>query len=301
MNKVVVVVVLIAIIAIGLVAYFVLIPAVVTPCVAFKGWHQSGVEVTTAKVGVPVTLTLEATSVVPLEGALKVEIREDIESGNDKAMATKTFEISLEGKNDTETVEAVFTPTSKTEGKSKGYFYRLSWKDKLFYDPQDRNSRNQLTVGEEALTTTLTQTFEGWYQNRVKLVSPSATHPEAKVNVPVTLNVSVTNNGDNLFSGTVKIEIRKDVVGGNDKSVGFYPSQISIASGASVIIKAVFTPDEKTSGSLRGYFYKVYVGELAIYDPTSENGQGPDVRPELKVTDGGESSVTWEPPGEWEA
>lgn len=280
--------------------YFLVLPRVIAPTVTFKGWYQNGVEVSTAKVNVPVTLQLVVSHGSQIEGTLKVEIREDLKETTDKAIATREYGINLPSGEDTQTVEISFTPTSETKGISMGYFYRLSWNDKLFYDPKDRQSREQLTVSKEAEGLQFSQEFDGWYQSGMKLTSPSTTHPEAQVNVPVTLTIVVSNFGQSDFDGTVKIEIRKDIENADDKSVGFYPTAVTISSDSSTSVSATFTPNEVTSGSLRGYFYKVYVGDFCIYNPTSESGQGPDVRPELKVSKTPPSPVSWVPQGKWE-
>lgn len=113
--------------------------------------------------------------------------------------------------------------------------------------------------------------FEGWYQDGRQVQT-------ALVGRPVELRIRVTA-GSFPAIGTLKVEIREDVVGSigewiyPDVTIASQDHAISLMPGQSTILTTPFVPPAPTYGSsaqmgqIREYFFKLHWLGVPIYDP----------------------------------
>lgn len=121
-------------------------------------------------------------------------------------------------------------------------------------------------VYTQFITFPVSQEFVSWEQG-------GSIVDTAKINEPVTLNLNIYSNSLIGYSGTIKVQIKKDVPG-TDKVVTTKSVSVNIPMGLDKKqpIEVKFTPDENAGSLLdtcKEYFYKVYLGDKAIYDPTT--------------------------------
>jgi hypothetical protein len=100
--------------------------------------------------------------------------------------------------------------------------------------------------------------------------------PQITVPVGTTVKVYVKISGPAGTSGTLKVEIRKDIVYESDQTKAWLSQSVTIPSSGITdwIMVGTFVADELTTGQphqLREYFMKVYWGDTCIYDPTDPN------------------------------
>lgn len=75
-------------------------------------------------------------------------------------------------------------------------------------------------------------------------------------------------------SGTLRVEVRKDVVWAADVLYATLTQQVTLTAGENTVYAGSFTADVLTSdsvGSVRQYFVKIYWNDVCIYDPTDPN------------------------------
>ncbi len=114
----------------------------------------------------------------------------------------------------------------------------------------------------------VSQSFVSWEQN-------GATVETARVNEEVFLNLDVYSATLLGYSGDMTIEIKKDLTGANDKIFARKTVKIDIPYGLDQkqTVRISFVPDEETGLVVREYFYKVYIGNKVIYDPTDSGNR----------------------------
>ena len=129
---------------------------------------------------------------------------------------------------------------------------------------------------------TISHTFISWEQ-------AGSTVDIAKLNQPVTLKLNIFSNLPLGYKGQVKIQIKKDVVGGTDVivktstidvniplfntsqqvSVTFTPNEIAVGNMGSGLGGLFTETGAALAGGVREYYYNIYIGDKAIYDPTT--------------------------------
>jgi len=107
--------------------------------------------------------------------------------------------------------------------------------------------------------------------------------PQITVPVGTTVTVYIKVSGPPKATGTLKVEVRKDIVYATDQTKAWLTQSVTIPdSGLTDWIKmGTFVADELTTGQpyqLREYFIKVYWNDNCIYDPTN-----PDTREWVKT------------------
>jgi hypothetical protein len=100
----------------------------------------------------------------------------------------------------------------------------------------------------------------------------------SQITVPVgtTVTVYIKVSGPPSASGTLKVEVRKDIVNAEDQTKAWLSKSVTIPSSGMTdwVNMGTFVADELTtgaSGQLREYFIKVYWGDQCIHDPTDPN------------------------------
>ncbi len=237
----------------------------------FVSFKQNGAEVSTAKINVPVTLTLDfyPNSLLGFTGVVNINIYKDVPL-TDSKFTLKQIQLNIPmGLDKKQTVSMDFTPDEVTGLTLREYYYTITdSKGKILYDP-GRDIRASLKVSTTASGGTVPKFTSLTFNNQ----------PQITVSPGTAITTKVTMSGQG--TGTLKVEIRKDIGYSIPDSVYTILNKEINIDGSTVIQMDNWNAQSGGLG-FREYFAKIYWNNDLIYDPTN-----PDQREYVKLSDGG--------------
>ncbi len=237
----------------------------------FVSFKQNGAEVSTAKINVPVTLTLDfyPNSLLGFTGVVNINIYKDVPL-TDSKFTLKQIQLNIPmGLDKKQTVSMDFTPDEVTGLTLREYYYTITdSKGKILYDP-GRDIRASLKVSTTASGGTVPKFTSLTFNNQ----------PQITVSPGTAITTKVTMSGQG--SGTLKVEIRKDIGFGVPDSVYTILTKEANIDGSTIVQMDNWNAQSGGLG-FREYFAKIYWNNDLIYDPTN-----PDQREYVKLSDGG--------------
>jgi hypothetical protein len=227
-----------------------------------------------SQITVPVGDTVDAKIVLNNPGnqninnvQVSADIRKDVVWGSDSTLVTLTKTITAyPGRN---TIDlGTFTASDQTGGgigQVREYFIRVSVQGILIYNPTDPTSRENVqttqSVAQPVTVSYVSAVFSGAGQTGSQITVPVGTQ------VTATITVSANVAG----SGTIGIDIRKDIVWSPDSTLLTCSKQASVTAGTNTFT-CTFTASDHTGGwpgNVREYFVRVSWNGNLIYDPTN--------------------------------
>lgn len=230
---------------------------------SFNSWSQSGTEVSTAKVNLPVELSIDvySNSILGYTGNVKFQIKKDV-PGGDVIFYTKTLSVSIPpGINPKKTVKISFTPNEKTSGSNqplgvREYYYIINTESGVkVYNPETQGDRNGLQVADKPAGENFPTVLGILFNDRPQItVSPNT-------------NIITTVKMNGKGSGLLKVEIKSDYQLIGDETYKTMEIDATINSENDVVTLPAWKAITK-SYPFRSYFAKVYWNNELIYDPT---------------------------------
>lgn len=205
------------------------------------------------------------------QGTLKVEIRKDVSLMADSSYVMLQEQITIDGSDIIEM--QTWTAQAQSIG-FRSYFARVWWNDNLIYDPVDPAQREFVKLSGSSTTTptppggTATVSY-----NIIELKSASSSG--LRINVPqnTVVQVYATVSASASATGTLSVEVKKDMVLISDQSLTTLSKQVNLNAGQNTVLVGQFTASDLTSGTFRQYFFKTYWNNDVINDPTDPNNR----------------------------
>lgn len=191
---------------------------------------------------------LEASTSV--EGTLRVVVKKDLALATDVDAYYEDFSVSFSGRRE---FRLHWTPTESSSGNLRGYHLEVWFNGQKIYTMPDGYPPRLLVTSQPQ-----PEVIDAYW--RIDGNKVSEVESEKEVDAVVMLRLST---GD--YSGQVKIDIRKDLALQLDKSFISRSFYVSLSSGGSKQLVLGFSPDEISSGTLRGYFIEVSTGKGILY------------------------------------